>query len=263
VTGRFAGLTERDLHELAAALRSGRLAPPFTPAALRRILAAEDRIGSARDDLEWLTSQGGLTAVQAATVLDLLRAERRDRPRLEDVLELVATGPETPAGTVRDTAVVVRELFATASESVLVVGYAVHQGRRIFQALADRMAQVELRVRLFLDVPRGPGETTLEAELIRRFTQRFRTQQWPRDRPIPEVYFDPRSLDVQADRRASLHAKCVVVDNRQLFVSSANFTEAAQQRNVELGILLASPELAGRVVRHFEALVAAGRMKRA
>ena len=35
-----------------------------------------------------------------------------------------------------------------------------------------------------------------------------------------------------------MHAKCVVADSRHVFVSSANFTEAAQERNVEIGLLL-------------------------
>jgi hypothetical protein len=33
----------------------------------------------------------------------------------------------------RDTGAVVRELFASATTSVLVVGYAVHQGRRVLR----------------------------------------------------------------------------------------------------------------------------------
>jgi hypothetical protein len=41
---------------------------------------------------------------------------------------------------------------------------------------------------------------------------------------MPEVYFDPRSLETDLDRRASLRAKCVVVDKEVAFVSSAKFT---------------------------------------
>ena len=46
-----------------------------------------------------------------------------------------------------------------------------------------------------------------------------------------------------------------MVDRKDLFVSSANFTEAAQERNVEVGLLIHSPILAERVQAHFEALV--------
>jgi phosphatidylserine/phosphatidylglycerophosphate/cardiolipin synthase-like enzyme len=55
-----------------------------------------------------------------------------------------------------------------------------------------------------------------------------------------------------------LHAKCVVVDKQVAFVSSANFTEAAQVRNIEAGALVRSARFASRLAHHFEALAAAG-----
>src|SRR5947208_2498686 len=108
-----------------------------------------------------------------------------------------------------------------------------------------------LSVRLFLDIQRPHGDTTSSPELIRRFAARFRSHQWPKDRPLPEVFFDPRSLETDSERRACLHAKCVVVDGKDVFVSSANFTEAAQQRNIEIGLLIHSAEVATRVIQYF------------
>jgi hypothetical protein len=55
------------------------------------------------------------------------------------VIDLVTTGPEARTSAHRDTSVVVRELFVNAEHSVLIAGYAVYQGQRVFQALADRM----------------------------------------------------------------------------------------------------------------------------
>ncbi len=72
------------------------------------------------------------------------------------------------------------------------------------------------------------------------------------------MYYDPRSLELAAGKRASLHAKCVVVDRQVAFVSSANFTEAAQERNIEVGVLLRVPALAEQLSRHFQALMEAG-----
>jgi phosphatidylserine/phosphatidylglycerophosphate/cardiolipin synthase-like enzyme len=53
---------------------------------------------------------------------------------------------------------------------------------------------------------------------------------------MPEVYYDPRSLETDGAQRSSLHAKCVVVDRSVAFISSANFTEAAQKRYRDMGI---------------------------
>jgi phosphatidylserine/phosphatidylglycerophosphate/cardiolipin synthase-like enzyme len=198
----------------------------------------------------------GFDAAGLAAMFELLVRDRALRPNVDDVLDLVTTGPEAAGVTNRDTAVVVRELFANAQESVMVVGYAIYQGRRVFQALADRMVErPDLKVRMFLDIQRGRGDTTVDSDLVRRFTERLKTREWPRDRRLPDVFFDPRSLALEADRRSSLHAKVIVVDSCNVFVSSANFTEAAHNRNIEVGLLIHSPSLAERIIRHFEALV--------
>ncbi len=256
MTGRFQRISDGDLREIALAIRSGRLSPPYTTMALQRIISGD--VAAVSDDLQWL-AMNGFEASQAAVALDLIRADRQARPRVEDVLELVTSGPEVPGIAHRDTSVVVRELFANARETVLVAGYAVYQGQRVFQALADRMVEVPgLAVRLFLDIQRGHGDTTSAPELIRRFAARFRTDQWPKDRPLPEVFYDPRSLETEPERRASLHAKCVVVDGNEVFVSSANFTEAAQTKNIEVGVRLRSSAIARGLRGHFEAMAASG-----
>src|SRR5207244_1490016 len=118
----------------------------------------------------------------------------------------------------RDTGVVVRELFGAATTEVVVAGFAIYQGREVFRRLAERMAELPaLRVRMYLDVHRGPGDTTVASELAWKFVNRFRAINWPGER-LPELYFDPRSLDENQDKRSSLHAKCVVVDRRIAFV---------------------------------------------
>jgi len=75
------------------------------------------------------------------------------------------------------------------------------------------------------------------------------------------LFYDPRSLETDSSQRACLHAKCVVIDHEQAFVSSANFTEAAQQRNIEVGVLIRSRAFTTRLVEHFEALASAGLLK--
>jgi phosphatidylserine/phosphatidylglycerophosphate/cardiolipin synthase-like enzyme len=116
---------------------------------------------------------------------------------------------------------------------------------------------------MFLNVKRGPGDTSKDEELIAAFGRRFRTQHWPADNPLPEVYFDPRSLVIDPAEKAVLHAKCVVIDGSTAFVSSANFTEAAQVRNIEVGVLIRSRSAAERLVNFFAALIRTGALKRA
>ena len=57
-----------------------------------------------------------------------------------------------------------------------------------------------------------------------------------------------------------LHAKCVVVDCERAFISSANFTEAAHERNIEVGVMLRSRPSAARLVGFFEQLIDSGHL---
>ena len=174
---------------------------------------------------------------------------------------LVWTGPEAPGIVNRETSVVVRDLFTSANEHVLVAGYTVYQGREVFRALAERMVQLpELKVRMFLDIHRRHRDTTRDTELIREFAHKFKTADWPGSR-MPEVFYDPRSLDTDQVKRSSMHAKCIVIDRKIAFVSSANFTEAAQVRNIEVGALIRSARFAARLAEHFEALATTGALR--
>lgn len=250
---RLLNLSDSDLAELGRALRARRLAPPFTPVALQRIvgpLATE--VVSALDQL----LGEGFSPEQIATVTDLVSRSRGQRKIAEDLFDLVVTGPEAPGITNRDTSVVVREMFAKAEQSVVLAGYSVYQGQKVFQTLAERMdAKPDLKVQFFLDVGRGPGDTTASEHIVRRFSERFRLKQWPKGCRLPEVYYDPRSLIPDAIQRACLHAKCIVTDWSQVFVSSANFTEAAQERNLEVGLLIHSTHLAHQLTQFFETLL--------
>jgi phosphatidylserine/phosphatidylglycerophosphate/cardiolipin synthase-like enzyme len=72
----------------------------------------------------------------------------------------------------------------------------------------------------------------------------------------------PRALAQGDSARASLHAKCVVIDGRIAFVGSANLTEAAQRRNIEVGLVVRSATIAGGIEQHMDALIARDFLRR-
>ena len=247
-------LADADLRELVRGLRGGRLFAPFTAMAVRRCCG--DEAGTLAAALQRLTDEG-MRPEHLAVVIEACLAGRVAQPGPSEVVELVWTGPEAPGMANRDTGVVVRELFASARREVLVAGYAVYQGREVFRTLAARMdQQPDMRVCMYLDVQRSHSDGSLDSEILRRFLHRFSTQEWPGQR-LPAVYYDPRSLSQENDKRSSLHAKCIVIDRRTAFVSSANFTEAAQVRNIEVGTLVHSEVFAGQLAQHFEMLAGA------
>jgi phosphatidylserine/phosphatidylglycerophosphate/cardiolipin synthase-like enzyme len=113
---------------------------------------------------------------------------------------------------------------------------------------------------MYLDVKRPPGNTSSDSEIVRRFSEHFVEHDWPGPR-LPSVYYDPRSLTFDHASRASLHAKCVVVDSETAFVSSANFTEAAHHKNIEVGVVVRSAAFAQLLSQRFEVLAQHGVLK--
>lgn len=254
-------LASEELRQLAGALDAGRLSPPYSAVALQRFVsqAIAPHVAARLAELAEL----GCSSKAMAKTMELLAQAVDEHPRLEDIVDLVTTGPDGLIEPPRPTSVVVGDLFREARSSVIVAGYAVRQGQDVFRDLADRMAESPaLRVRLYLDVQRTSGDTSMTGDVLRRFAHRFKSTQWPSEKPIPEVYYDPRGVEVDRTKAASLHAKCVIVDSERLFISSANFTEAAQERNIEVGVVLNSCTLATRLAEFFTRMVEARILKR-
>ena len=68
------------------------------------------------------------------------------------------------------------------------------------------------------------------------------------------MYYDPRSVEPDGPAGV-LHAKAVVADEESVFITSANLTAAAQERNIELGLLVRDRTLAATTVLHFRTLI--------
>jgi phosphatidylserine/phosphatidylglycerophosphate/cardiolipin synthase-like enzyme len=175
--------------------------------------------------------------------------------------DLVWSGPEVPGVYARDTRRVYDELLGSIEKSVWVSTYAFFDGPREFETLSKRLDDMpSIRASLLLNIERKWGDTTDATVLVRRFAERFWELDWPGN-VQPAVYYDPRSLDLKS-ASGVLHAKAVVVDNQSVFVTSANLTEAALDRNYELGLLLRDSALALSVALHFQALIDQGLLVR-
>jgi hypothetical protein len=254
-------LGSEELRQLAGALDAGRLSPPYSAIALQRFVSQPVAPDVALQLAQ--LAELGCSSKAMAKAMELLAKTIEERPPLEDIVDLVATGPDGLVEPPRPTGVVVGDLFREAKTSVIVAGYAVRQGQKVFRDLADRMAESPtLHVRLYLDIQRTNGDASVSGDLLRRFVHRFKSTQWPAEKPIPEVYYDPRGVEVDRSKAASLHAKCVIVDSERLFISSANFTEAAQERNIEVGVVLNSQTLAMKLTDFFARMVQAGILER-
>jgi phosphatidylserine/phosphatidylglycerophosphate/cardiolipin synthase-like enzyme len=92
---------------------------------------------------------------------------------------------------------------------------------------------------------------------VRRFADHFWKTDWPGSARPRVVYYDPRALE-QDGPGGVLHAKGVVTDDGVVFVTSANLTDAALDRNIEVGLLVRDRALAASVSSHFRGLIDRG-----
>lgn len=137
----------------------------------------------------------------------------------------------------------------------------VRRGSEVFAPLAQAIDKNPLlQVRLAVNVGRDGDYSTPEPQLVARFAEGFWKHDWPWP-TRPCIYYDPRALSCDAAITASLHAKCIVVDDEVAFVTSANFTEWAQERNVEAGVLVRDAGFAKTLRNQFDSLVAAAKLR--
>ncbi len=157
-------------------------------------------------------------------------------------VEVVVTGPGSHVAPVRLTSEVVGQLVDGATKRVTMVSYAAYGMPIVIAALhAARARGVE--VSLILESPEklagGGGADAYAA---------FRVYHWPLERRDPP--------------EAALHAKAVIVDSRDVLLTSANMTAAAYDRNIELGVLCRGGGVAAQVQHHFDALISEGVLER-
>jgi phosphatidylserine/phosphatidylglycerophosphate/cardiolipin synthase-like enzyme len=235
-------LTTSELRGLRDRIASGSIGVPLTSAGLQ---------AAGLGGKPWIADHlAGRDRATTTAALDLVLAERTHGPHPS--LDLVWTGPEAASSTARDTWVVMREMFAQAKDRVVIAGYAFDSGGALFGPLHEAMIAHQVRVHMFLNIPRAPRGTD-PAKHARAFVQQVLIDNWPWQDKYPEFYYDPRT--VEPDSVESLHAKCVMVDERLTLIGSANFTDRGQTRNIEIGVLIDDAAFARQVALQWQGLV--------
>lgn len=237
-----------DLDSLARALLEGRLTAPYTA-------SAAQLAGAGSQAAVFLESLRGTDPRVLAWMLERFAQERRRAAdRYASVAHLVWSGASEGQASVRDTRVVLDNLFSRAERRVLISTFVIYQGRSVFAALTRRIRERPgIEVEIYVNLPSKTGRDEDEKADADAYLESFARDHWPDDLPLPAIYYDPESRKL-GPSRTSLHAKCVVVDERWALVTSANFTEAARERNIEAGVFLDHAKLAEALAARFKAL---------
>ena len=249
------GLPPALLEKLCCELADGALSYRVSEAALAK--AVPELPPEASSYLSEMAGKGW-SGTQLGDFMAAILEAGASRARETHLFDLVISGPEHQAVPTRDTAAVYRELIESAESRVMLASFAIYNGREIFQPLVDRMNECpEMRIDLYLDIPRNRNDTTLAGQLVAAYRHDFTTKQWPAG-PLPTLYHHKPSLEADWKIRASMHAKVIVVDRKRALVTSANLTKAAQSKNIEVGTLIESSTHSARLADYFEGLREAG-----
>jgi cardiolipin synthase len=229
------GLGSTHVHALAAAYRSAGAFSSGHAAKVRQAVPAPHHAEVDRVNEAWALKpdlDGGAIALALEAAESALR--RADVP----TVEVVVTGPDSLAAPVRLTSEVVCQLIDGATTRVTLVSFAAYQMTSIIAALDGAVAR-GVSVALILESPEN-----LEGGGGAKAYSKYRIYCWPTEHREPPG--------------AKLHAKAVVIDSRDVLLTSANMTAAAYDKNIELGVLCRGGGAARQVQKHFDALIARG-----
>lgn len=199
-------------------------------------------------------SGAGSVGAEAVAVALVTAAKGEHDHRHEETVEIVWTGPEFADTRFRQTEQSILEVVNSATRRLTVVSYAVYRIPRIREALVAAASR-GVGIRLIVETPNrveGKGEYDCLLALGDDVASACSVYYWPQENRAKD---DNGKIGI-------LHVKCAVADGRQMFLSSANFTEYAFTINMELGLLVTGGKLPGRVERHFERLVMDGTLLR-
>jgi phosphatidylserine/phosphatidylglycerophosphate/cardiolipin synthase-like enzyme len=160
--------------------------------------------------------------------------------------ELVWTGPSTGLVPVRYTEQVLCELIDFAKSKLFMVSFVAYEVDTIIRALRSAVErQVAVSVLLESSTEHGGKLDYDSTSALKSALSSISFYAW-----------SPESKAEQGKFSGSVHAKCAVADGAQAFITSANMTSAAMDRNMELGVLVKGGDLPAALHRHLEALIA-------
>lgn len=196
-----------------------------------------------------------LSPAAAIAIIEAILQTRESGSNLALAQTLVVTGPAVENTEILKTGSRFIEVVQHARRELMLATFALYQGDQILTPIHQAMVQNHrLDVTLILNVPRKYGDTTLTEQVIEAYRRDFLTKHWPWE-IRPKVYHFPASLHLKAIERASMHCKFVLADEERCFITSANFTEAAQKKNIEVGVELSGSQEPRALSSYFKALI--------
>jgi phosphatidylserine/phosphatidylglycerophosphate/cardiolipin synthase-like enzyme len=161
---------------------------------------------------------------------------------LEQNVELVWTGPTTPVVAPRRTEQVLLQVIDAATQAIFITSFVAYDVSGIVKALNFAIKRgVQVLMLLELSREQGGNVSIDGIGSMKQLVPQARLFVW---REKSHAFVD-----------GSVHAKIVVADDSLCFITSANLTGYAMEKNMEAGVLIKGGDVPQRLHAHFRSLI--------
>ncbi|MGM7724087.1 DISARM system phospholipase D-like protein DrmC [Metabacillus sp. Hm71] len=162
-------------------------------------------------------------------------------------VEIVWTGPDTGLVPVRHTEQVLKEVIDLAEHRIFIVSFVAYELPSLVRSLQNAISR-NVKIDMLLEISNEQGGR-VNSDSIKIMKDVI---------PSADIYVWDKSNNSSL---GAVHPKCVVSDGHQAFITSANLTRAAMERNMELGVLIKGGSVPSRLGMHLESLITTGIIK--
>lgn len=159
--------------------------------------------------------------------------------------EIVWTGPSTGQVPVRHTEQVLCETINYAKRDIFLVSFVAYEIDSVIKAMRDAIGRnVQINFLLEPSLEHG-GKVSQDS--MKMMKSLF---------PSAIIYsWSGKSNSNIEHPNGAIHAKCAIADSELAFITSANLTTAAMERNIELGVLIRGGKIPSELIIHLNSLI--------
>lgn len=168
----------------------------------------------------------------------------------EQIVELVWTGPSSHLVPTRKTERALVQVIQYAQERLFLTSFVAYKVDEIIEALTDAIKR-GVMVSILLERSESDGGAVSNDGISAMKKTLPEATVWAWDNKSDEFF------------GGKVHAKVAVADEAVCFISSANLTGHAMEKNMEAGVLIEGGAIPEKLHRHLEALITTKQLTRA
>ena len=167
------------------------------------------------------------------------------KAKMEQSIELVWTGPSSELVATRKTEQALLEVIDSARQELFLTSFVAYKVESVIKALAEALERGACVSILLESSERHGGDLSVDS--IKKMRESLAK--------ATIYYWEKKDGDFIGGK---VHAKAVVADAKTCFISSANLTGHAMEKNMEAGVLIRGGNVPNQLHRHLKAMVTTG-----